>query len=40
MVELDEVAEGVREHLDPPGSTVNRFAFELKDINMCHVNFW
>ena len=25
MVELDEVAEGVRKHLDPPGIAVNRF---------------
>ena len=39
MVELDEVVEGVRGHLDPPGSTLNGFVFELKD-NMRHANFW
>ena len=40
MIELDKVAVGVREHLDPPGTTLIRFVFELYDINMCHVNFW
>ena len=28
MVKVDEVTEGVREHLDPPGTTLNRFFFE------------
>ena len=63
IVELEEVDEGFREHLDhwyllyslwlsltrllgvyksiliPLGSTLNGFVFELKDINMCNVNF-
>ena len=29
MVELHQVAEGVREHLGPPGTTLNRFVVEL-----------
>ena len=40
MVELDEVAEGVQEHFDPPETTLNLFVFELYDISVCHVNFW
>ena len=28
MVELDEVAEGFREHLDHPRTILNRFVFE------------
>ena len=30
MVELGEVTEGVRRHRDPPGTTLFRFAFELR----------
>ena len=27
MVELDEVDEGIREPLDPPGTALNRFVY-------------
>ena len=43
MVELDEVADGVREHLNYPVSRLDRFnQFVLKNstyIDMCHVKF-